>query len=343
MLFVTPQCAAADSDLAQCRSIAEGDQRLACYDALSELSAGAIPIANAPPPPNPAEPRARDPELRWSIVEDEVHRLRPHRPNYVILRQTSQPNDRPLRASNEFQPAVAATAVPLDHNEMKFQVSLKAALLHGVPLLGGDLWFAYTQQSSWQVWNRRLSRPFRETDYEPELLLSYPLKIGLTEAWSLQNLTFGFNHQSNGRGDPLSRSWNRLQAQVDLARGTNFEVLVRPWWRIPEDRSTDDNPDIQRYLGYGDVVVNYRAPTWIASLLLRNNLEKRHNRGAMQLDVAFPCLRLGDFVVKMQLFSGFGESLIDYNHRQTTIGVGVEAAGWMDRTFARRSRPAACG
>jgi phospholipase A1 len=230
--------------------------------------------------------------------------------------------------------------VHLDHNEMKFQVSVKAALVRDLPLMGGDLWFAYTQQSNWQVWNAAISRPFRETDYEPEFMLSYKLNRQLAGAWSLRQLTWSLNHQSNGRGEPLSRSWNRIYAQLEFDRGKNLEVLVRPWWRIPEGHSGDDNPAIEHYMGHGDVVVNYKAPTWNASLLLRNNLERTHNRGAAQLDVAFPCARLGDFILKMQIFSGYGESLIDYNHRQTTIGLGVEATGWMDRTFPKA--PTAC-
>jgi phospholipase A1/A2 len=258
-----------------------------------------------------------------------------------MLRQSSRPNNQPFRASSEFLPVVPAPApVHLDHNEMKFQVSVKAALVRDLPLVGGDLWFAYTQQSNWQVWNAAISRPFRETNYEPEFMLAYQLNRKLAGAWTLRQLTWSLNHQSNGRGEPLSRSWNRIYAQLEFDRGKNLEVLVRPWWRIPEGHSGDDNPAIEHYMGHGDVVVNYKAPTWNASLLLRNNLERNHNRGAAQLDVAFPCARLGDFILKMQIFSGYGESLIDYNHRQTTIGLGVEATGWMDRTFPKA--PTAC-
>ncbi|MGZ5138125.1 MAG: phospholipase A [Burkholderiales bacterium] len=329
------------SGLARCRSISDDAQRLDCYDRLSESEhkpAAAAPAAE-PQAVRAVEDPSRKPterDSRWSIAEGGVHRLVPHKSNYVILRQSSRPNNQPFSASNEFLGS-ANTAAPihLDHNEMKFQLSLKAPIVQSVPLLGGNLWFAYTQQSNWQVWNAGISRPFRETDYEPEILLNYQLDRKLTDRWTIRHLTWALNHQSNGRGEPLSRSWNRIYAQLELDRGKDLQVLLRPWWRIPESRSNDDNPDIQHYLGYGDLVVNYKAADWNASLLLRNNLERSHNRGAAQLDVAFPCAYLGDFVLKLQLFSGYGESLIDYNHRQTTIGVGLEATGWMDHRFSR--------
>jgi phospholipase A1 len=342
LVFVFPTASAGElTALMRCRAISDDEQRLDCYDRLSDREQkpadGALAVE--PQTARTVESPSRVPserQSRWSIADDGVHRLVPHKSNYVILRQSSRPNNQPFSASNEFSSSASSAApVHLDHNEMKFQLSLKAAIMQSVPLLGGNLWFGYTQQSNWQVWNAGISRPFRETDYEPEIMLNYQLDRKLTDRWSLGHLTWAFNHQSNGRGDPLSRSWNRVYAQLEFDRGKDLQVLLRPWWRIPESRSRDDNPDIEHYLGYGDLVVNYKAAAWNASLLLRNNLERSHNRGAAQLDLAFPCAHLGDFVLKLQLFSGYGESLIDYNHRQTTIGVGLEATGWMDHRFSR--------
>jgi phospholipase A1/A2 len=131
--------------------------------------------------------------------------------------------------------------------------------------------------------------------------------------------TWVMAHQSNGRGEDLSRSWNRVYAQFGFERG-NLALMIRPWYRIPENAETDDNPDIEDYLGHGDLLAVYRQGRNVYSLLLRNNFKKSDNHGAVKLNWSFPLYgRLKGYV---QYFNGYGESLIDYNHSQQSLRAG---------------------
>ena len=120
--------------------------------------------------------------------------------------------------------------------------------------------------------------------------------------WKLFNsdatlLSFGFSHQSNGRAAPLSRSWNRLYANLLWEQG-NFVFSLKPWWRIPESAKTDplsasgdDNPDIGEYMGNFEFNTAYRRHNHEFSLMLRNNL-RSENRGAVQVEWTFPIQKL---------------------------------------------------
>ncbi len=277
-----------------------------------------------------AEPYSSPVRDIWEIDSGREYQIAAHKPNYVLLRQGFAPNEEPFRQANEF----GGPDLHFYHNELKYQLSLKSRVGRD-PWLGGDVWLAYTQQSLWQIWNAGISRPFRDTNYEPEAMWTFGLgNADRRDSWAPRVLTLGAVHQSNGRGGTLSRSWNRLYAQVGLDNGRNAALFVRPWWRIPA-RHDDDNPHIERYLGYGDVVGVYSSSTLIASLLLRNNLSFRSNRGAAQLDITFPCVNFGRFALHLQAFSGYGETLIDYNHRQTSIGVGLSVSEWTQRSERR--------
>jgi phospholipase A1 len=150
----------------------------------------------------------------------------------------------------------------------------------------------------------------------PEIFLSYRPDVTFGGFhWRLLN--FGYNHQSNGRSQVLSRSWDRLFAEFGIERG-NFALLVTPWYPINE--SDEDNPDITDYLGYGNITAVYKPGNHSLTLMLRGNIST--GKGAAQFAWQSPPL-LGPLRAYLKAFTGYGESLIDYNWNQTSIGIGL--------------------
>jgi phospholipase A1 len=301
---------AADTDYAKCRDIRDDKDRLACFDAVDQARAG---------------PPASYLERHWKLGPGDkrisIDDVQPHRPTYVLVgKWTNHVNTQP---SSPLPDHTVPAPIPFNDDELAFQLSFKSELVSRhdfdrkyLGLSNLRLWFAYTQQAFWQLYNPRLSRPFRETNYEPEIILTFSTG-NQEDGWKLLNL--GIVHESNGRPLPQSRSWNRLYAQGGWEWG-RFSVLGRAWWRFPENPSKDDNPDIQDYLGRGDVQLRWQFDDDKAmSLLVRHAFQS--GRGFAQLDWTSRKL-VGAARVYVQATSGFGESLIDYNFRQNTFGIG---------------------
>ena len=321
--------------LGDCRALANESQRLACYDRLAERADAKLidaPLA-APAPadtPHAAQPlQDGAPSLlgkAWELDPGQrghILRVRPYQPVYLLpLYHAAQPNQQPS------SPAAAHTVsspLGLGANEAKLQISLKTKIAEDLFGDNGDLWFGYTQTSRWQVYNGGISRPFRETNHEPELMGVWRTDYDFL-GWRGRLVNLSLNHQSNGRSLPLSRSWNRIMLSTSLERD-NWTLSIRPWWRVPESTDKDDNPDISNYLGRADVQLVRTSGKHQLSALLRHNLRAGDNsRGALQLDYAFPIA--GEMRGHVQWFSGYGESLIDYNHRSNYIGVGVSLVEW---------------
>jgi len=257
---------------------------------------------------------------RWSRYDPVLgypFLVRLHNANYVMLRHSDRVNVTPVSPAHPD----GDTDRDIERDELKFQLSFKSRFWES-----GDrrfaAWLGYTQQSNWQALNAAQSRPFRETDYQPELMFvmqpDRPLIGGLR--WQLLNV--GLVHQSNGRSDPASRSWNRLYAQFgvedDHFAGGKLAVLVRPWVRLHERSTRDDNSDITDYFGYGDVTLLWQRGEQTLTLTGRGN--PRTGKGAAQVEWSMPAI--GPFRFYVQAFTGYGESLIDYNFRQTVFGAG---------------------
>ncbi len=326
----------APAALADCAAIASDRDRLACFD---RLAGRAPPPAAAPrqdkaaapvagPSPAAAPPSASSGSMidrAWSFDRASPrYDISLYAPNYFLFgRYTTDLNRAP------FEPLVGTgllePGTELDSTEAAFQLSFKFRMWATDDRRFGA-WVAYTQQSQWQLYNDsgNASRPFRETNYMPELMLS--VRPGLEWGglqWNLLNV--GFNHQSNGRSDKLSRSWNRLVASAGVERD-DLGIVGRLWWRVPEASDSDDNPDISDYYGWGDLSAVYKWRGHSFAATIRGN--PGAGKGAGQLTWTTPPL-LGPLRGYVKAFSGYGETLIDYDWNQTTLGVGVTLNDWL--------------
>ncbi|HJW45690.1 MAG TPA: phospholipase A [Lysobacter sp.] len=265
-------------------------------------------------------------DSRWELAKDSklgTFNFRAYKPVYLLPAfWTSDTNELPTSS----RPAtVAPQPQSLDDVETKFQLSFKTKVVENLFGANGDLWAAYTQSSRWQVYNVEESRPFRETNYEPEVMLVFRNRYSLG-GWHGRMLGFGINHQSNGRADPITRSWNRAVMNIGLDR-EDWAVMIRPWWRIPDDDDEDENPGIEDYIGRGDITLVHRWSEHEFALMARHSLRTGDNsHGAAQFDWGFPISRA--LRGHLQVFDGYGESLIDYDHRAIYVGLGISLLEW---------------
>jgi len=319
--------------LTDCAVLKEDAARLSCYDKLfpprteQTEAPKANPVLNdlAKADPNSIAVLKESPRKQTTLplamywetdpaYKRGVFAFRPHYDNYFLLaKYNSDTNNAPFQQTfNDLPP----NERKLKHTEVAFQLGFKMKMMEDLPYTHSDLWFAYTQQSFWQAYSKRLSSPFRDTNYQPELMFVTPLNWSILGA-NIRFLNLGLAHQSNGRSNLTSRSWNRTYAQFGMETG-KVETLFRVWHRLSEPLADDDNPDITNYMGYGDIISSYRWNDQKVSLMLRRNFST--NKGATQLTWSFPLKEyLNGYV---HIFSGYGESLIDYNFYQKSIGLG---------------------
>lgn len=274
-------------------------------------------------------------QLVDSILYGDFFGLRPYETNFIL----------PVGYSTHKYPHLSATTPPnntvaqqeqYSNTEAEFQISLTKMLTYNLFGWNENINVAYTQKVWWQCYSN--SSPFRETNYAPELFMAIPLSGEINDTYGLKVSKFGFLHESNGQDGYRSRSWNRLYL-TGLWQWDNLFLSTRVWYKLPERKKYDgyydgtvnpitgayepnylgdDNPDIQDYLGYGDIKLRYLYGEHEVGSLLRYNFGSGgKNRGAVDVHWSYPFLNSENTFWYIKFFSGYGESLLDYDRGVT--------------------------
>ncbi len=197
--------------------------------------------------------------------------------------------------------------------ETEFQVSIKYNFSADVLGLNEVYAAAYTQLAFWQLYEE--SAYFRETNYNPELFVTFPISNFNSKVF-IKALRLSFAHQSNGRGGEEERSWNYLSLSA-YSQYRLFFMELKLWHRLPDN--IDYNPDLIDYLGHGHLQFILPYKKHIAKLLMRSNFS---GENAVELNYSYPAFGDEDLFFYVKAFSGYGESLIDYDNQVNKIGLG---------------------
>ncbi|MDH3319950.1 MAG: phospholipase A [Betaproteobacteria bacterium] len=182
-----------------------------------------------------------------------------------------------------------------------------------------DFYMGYTQNAIWNL--SQASRPFRDTSFRPSLFWLWQRSDDKT--W-IDGLRTGYEHESNGKDGPASRSidvvFMQPEWQHEFAGGARLEFTPKFYSYLDKE----DNPDIHRYRGYVDWRVRYGDRERVWSALARTGTA---GKGSLQVDFSqrTRVLAFGQLsgYLQVQFFTGYGEDILDYNvHRKSQLRLG---------------------
>jgi len=241
-------------------------------------------------------------------------------PAVVTVAGTSEAPRPPEETSRlTFHEPMFAAVGAHENLNVKFQLSFKFRIFQpenpASTALLDNLYFGYTQFSLWDLGKE--SAPFRDTNYRPSVFYYRP-DTGI-HGGALTRLSFagGIEHESNGRDGDASRAINTVFVRPTFHFGdlNDYHWKFEP--KLYAYLTRTGNTDIAHYRGFGDFRVSYGAPNgWELAATLRKGTRKAY--GSVDAQLSYPMSRIFTGTAGylfVQYFTGYGESLLDYNHK----------------------------
>jgi phospholipase A1 len=192
---------------------------------------------------------------------------------------------------------------------------------------------SYSHTAFWQIYTQ--SSPFREINYNPEFFIDFP--IDDNSIFKFRSFRFAIAHISNGQGniekanipdnlktieelEPYlknrSRSVNYIYGTISMQYKSL--ILDTKLWIPYFGEDLSDNPDLIEYYGLLKFKGSYFYGKNLTTVTVGGNLLK--GRGSLSATYSYPIYDSLYFYTKF--FTGYGESMIDYNNYVTKLSVG---------------------
>lgn len=204
----------------------------------------------------------------------------------------------------------------------RFQFSFKYKIFDGgTEFIENHRWldgfyFAYSQTSLWNL--SEDSAPFEDSSYRPSFFWDIPSSKNMyTPAY----YRTGYEHESNGQAEEDSRSIDTLFVWPVWAGKYNKQAWIVAPKFYGYVATGSKNEDIADYRGYVDLWLRYGKQEGVLYSMIYRQGKK--SSGTTQLEISYPVkqqtlARTGGFIF-LQLFDGYGESLLTYDERRSTI------------------------
>lgn len=202
------------------------------------------------------------------------------------------------------------------NSDVKFQISLAIRLTNNTLPFGTYLFLTYTQKAFWNVFEK--SMPMHDLNFNPGIGLARPFFIADRY---VGKLTFMLEHESNGKDEEESRSWNKISLGGSVLINEWLMVHSKFWIPIVDG---EHNRDILKYSGIWQS--GFVAQTPSKKFALGLTLVKRSGWNLNFNTIVDFIWRVSDKTnlnLLMQYYNGYGENMIDYNRFHSRLRVGI--------------------
>ncbi|RZA24235.1 MAG: hypothetical protein EOP10_10495 [Proteobacteria bacterium] len=208
-------------------------------------------------------------------------------------------------------------------NETEFQFSVFLPAYRKIMDSNWDLNVAYTHHSWWQLYNAHWSKPFRETNYNPEIFFRR-LSTNNENILGIDIFSFdiGFMHESNGEIQIASRSWDRIFARTYFVKDS-YAATISLWAKKRVIVQDDENPKILDYKGFGLFELSKAFDKFTVETQINIAVKPGY-----EVSASYPLNDAFRWFVKVN--KGYGQSLIEYDRNTTRFGAGISLENYND-------------
>lgn len=203
------------------------------------------------------------------------------------------------------------------NSDAKFQISVRQRLTNSVLPFRTYLFLTYTQLAFWDIFQE--SFPFRDINFNPTIGIGRPL---VYENRYLGEINLQLEHESNGKDEEASRSWNKISFSSSLRFNNHWSYFGKLWIPFVDG---ENNPDIVRYKGYGLFALSYnKNEKYNMSVVI--NPRTGFGNANITVNYSYRLFKKENQYLFFEFYNGYGEGLLDYKefHQRFRLGFVIK-------------------